>query len=273
MTDGASQGLYIVIAVIIFGIFVTISYMLFGDKLQTALGSIFSDSTEETQYNLKDEFNIKHVGEETKDSNGNLTGFAKLTGENSNSYVHYVKTSSTTVYIQEIVTKTEDSYSGGNSGGTLKGTLKLPDLIDGLKVLTISSWALQSAKITSVELPKYLTSIQDGLFNSVPTLTKIVDGIPEGVVTIGRNAFTNSPLTGSITLPKGLLSIGSDAFNTAVFTGTLTLPNSLKSIGSRAFINSKFSEIEDKSTGYSISGNTIGTNKLNPDGSIYFYTK
>lgn len=41
MTDGASQGLFVIVAVVIFGIFVLIAYLLFRDKLKTALGSIF----------------------------------------------------------------------------------------------------------------------------------------------------------------------------------------------------------------------------------------
>lgn len=44
MTDGASQGLFVIVAVVIFGIFVVIAYLLFRDKLQEALGSIFDTS-------------------------------------------------------------------------------------------------------------------------------------------------------------------------------------------------------------------------------------
>lgn len=47
MTNGTSQGLFIIVAVIIFGIFVLISYLLFGDKLKTGLASIFDDSLEQ----------------------------------------------------------------------------------------------------------------------------------------------------------------------------------------------------------------------------------
>lgn len=46
MTDGSSQGLFVVVAVVIFGIFVAISYSLFRDQLSPALASIFSESTE-----------------------------------------------------------------------------------------------------------------------------------------------------------------------------------------------------------------------------------
>ncbi|MCJ0593492.1 hypothetical protein MMJ50_12605 [Enterococcus cecorum] len=49
MTDGASQGLYVIVAVVIFGIFVLISYMLFRDNLQPSLSSIFTDSLEQAE--------------------------------------------------------------------------------------------------------------------------------------------------------------------------------------------------------------------------------
>lgn len=52
MTEGSSQGLFVIVAVVIFGIFVLIAYMLFQDKLKLALASIFEDTTEQVQNNL-----------------------------------------------------------------------------------------------------------------------------------------------------------------------------------------------------------------------------
>lgn len=43
MTNGTSQGLFVLIAVIIFGIFVLISYILFKDTLKPSLIAIFED--------------------------------------------------------------------------------------------------------------------------------------------------------------------------------------------------------------------------------------
>lgn len=44
MTNGTSQGLFVIVAVVIFGIFVGISYLLFQDKMQTGLSTIFDNS-------------------------------------------------------------------------------------------------------------------------------------------------------------------------------------------------------------------------------------
>lgn len=48
MTDGTSQGLFIVVAIVIFGIFTLMAYILFEDTLSPALASMFTDGIEKT---------------------------------------------------------------------------------------------------------------------------------------------------------------------------------------------------------------------------------
>lgn len=45
MTEGTSQGLFIVVAIVIFGIFVSLSYTLFGNILTPSMEGIFLDAT------------------------------------------------------------------------------------------------------------------------------------------------------------------------------------------------------------------------------------
>lgn len=52
MTNGSSQGLFVIVAVVIFGIFVLISYILFRDNLKTGMSSIFEDSINKTMLDL-----------------------------------------------------------------------------------------------------------------------------------------------------------------------------------------------------------------------------
>lgn len=59
MTEGASQGLYVVVGIVIFGIFLGISYLLFRDKMQTEMGSIYSDSLNQTMDDLNTFTTIK----------------------------------------------------------------------------------------------------------------------------------------------------------------------------------------------------------------------
>ncbi|EGO2610131.1 hypothetical protein IHC33_002149 [Enterococcus faecalis] len=49
MTEGAGQGLFVIVAVVIFGIFVLISYVLFKDTLQPSLANIFTDGLEQAE--------------------------------------------------------------------------------------------------------------------------------------------------------------------------------------------------------------------------------
>ncbi|HBM6509938.1 MULTISPECIES: hypothetical protein [Enterococcus] len=49
MTDGASQGLFVIVAIVIFGIFVLISYVLFKDTLKPSLSNIFTDGLEQAE--------------------------------------------------------------------------------------------------------------------------------------------------------------------------------------------------------------------------------
>lgn len=53
MTDGASQGLFVIVAVVIFGIFVLIAYILFRDTLQPKLADIFKNATDTAEASLK----------------------------------------------------------------------------------------------------------------------------------------------------------------------------------------------------------------------------
>lgn len=49
MSEGANQGLFVIVAVVIFGIFVLISYVLFKDTLKPRLSSIFTDGLEQAE--------------------------------------------------------------------------------------------------------------------------------------------------------------------------------------------------------------------------------
>lgn len=51
MTNGSSQGLFVVVAIVIFGIFVLISYLLFKDTLKPSLANIYCDAFEQVSGN------------------------------------------------------------------------------------------------------------------------------------------------------------------------------------------------------------------------------
>lgn len=55
LTEGSNQGLFIIIAIIIFGLFVLLSYLLFRDNLGLSLKAIFKDSLEQSNNILNGE--------------------------------------------------------------------------------------------------------------------------------------------------------------------------------------------------------------------------
>ncbi|WP_270282953.1 BspA family leucine-rich repeat surface protein, partial [Enterococcus lactis] len=97
MTNGSNQGLFVVVSIVIFGIFVLISYLLFRDNLKPNLANIFTDGLEQatTALNngtqsgaegvsydewLKDLENKGYVVAEDTDFSGNLDGSFKYNG-------------------------------------------------------------------------------------------------------------------------------------------------------------------------------------------------
>lgn len=267
MTNGTSQGLFIVISVIIFGIFVLISYILFKDTMKTSLTAIFTDSLEQSSNNLDGSINIKDKNKQENDDY--YFGYVQLDGDNSDMYLNYYEAKATGyVYLVAVYSKdSEGNYIQDTSGEKLTGHLNLPDKVNGKKVVAIGTnagsqdgiWTFQSAQISSVKLPRYLQTIPTGLFNNSTNLTKIVNGLPDGIASIGVNAFTNAPLTGTIKIPDGVVEIKDNAFNKATFSGTLTIPESTTMIGNSSFANSLFDNINNYSNDLTLGENSIRT--------------
>ncbi len=59
--------------------------------------------------------------------------------------------------------------------------------------------------------------------------------IPEGITSIGDNAFSGCSSLESITLPEGVTSIGWGAFRDCSSLKSITLPEEVTSIGESAF--------------------------------------
>ena len=87
--------------------------------------------------------------------------------------------------------------------------------------------------LTIANIPEGVTSIGNEAFYYCTNLTSII--IPSSVTSIGDDAFNNCTSLTSITLPEGVTSIGSSAFERCTSLTSITLPESVTSIGSRAF--------------------------------------
>ena len=63
--------------------------------------------------------------------------------------------------------------------------------------------------------------------------------VPNGVKSIGEEAFAGAETLISVTLPKGLISIGYGAFSDCINLEKITLPGGLKEINESAFFNNR----------------------------------
>lgn len=101
--------------------------------------------------------------------------------------------------------------------------LVIPETIQGMPVEVIGGF-YQNNKIKSVVIPSSVKVIEPDAFLECESLEKVT--LPEGLLCIGRSAFSRTGLT-SVTFPEGLLCIGSFAFSETALT-SVTFPKSLE---------------------------------------------
>ena len=237
MDSGTNKSLFTLIAVVVFGIFLSLSYFMFQDQLKGVLADVLTKTSMKTNQTLIDQlaatpevfFNVVNNGD----------GTCKIT-----SY----------------------DVAGGK-------VLVIPSEINGLIVTTISNTAFQNKGLTSVTLPSTLTKIEDGTYggftdfmtnkngsgafahNSLKTLT-----LPEGLTYIGNSAFANCGLT-SVTIPNSVTYMGTAAFGKNNLI-SVDLPYNLTSLKWDVFINNRLSNITIPESVTSIKRAALGGNLL-----------
>ena len=89
--------------------------------------------------------------------------------------------------------------------------------------------------VTGIVLPNGITKVQNSnnTFCSFPNLQTIV--IPEGVTSIGEEAFRECTNLTSITIPSSVTNIGSSAFYYCSSLTSITIPESVTGIDNYAF--------------------------------------
>lgn len=251
MTNGTSQGLFVVVAIVIFGIFVLISYVLFKDNLKPTLANIFTDGLEQAEENLTGIVKEKPINVQSSREDENYL-YAKIRDANeakneTEIWVQATKLNNGTLELYKSSTS-DGNYIFGSSNMT--GSLAIPDTINGMKIVKIGQVAFTNSKFDGeLKLPDRLTSI-------------------------GSQAFANSTFDGELKLPDSLTSIGWRAFTNSTFVGTLDVSH-VKYIQRDAFSTSRFDkvirgdvEMSDRSIGENTSGIHPETIKL-ANGSWY----
>ncbi|MDT2813286.1 leucine-rich repeat protein [Vagococcus carniphilus] len=226
MTEGSNQGLLVIVAIIIFGIFVAISYLLFQDKLHVGLSEIFEDGLEQASDTLNNTSNIKS---EREDETYIYAKIREASPEKNETeiWVQAEKLKNGTLEIIKSSIKDADYSSGFKE---MTGDLILPDKIDGKKITIIGYGAFRFSK-----------------FNGNLKL-------PVNLITVEEIAFYDSLFIGTLSLPNSLKGIDRHSFTKALFTGTFDLKN-LNYIQAYAFLDTNFDRVVNDNIGISNDSN------------------
>lgn len=247
MTEGASQGLFVVIAIIIFEIFIGLSYIVFGENstLQVGLVDIFESAVSVNFKGVDGGSDMIYTDEtlfEFDEASQTITGY---TGEDIDIVIpkringlEVLKIGFNTfndknlesVIIPDTVTTIGTQAFMDNN----LQSLYLPD-----SVVQISYGAFQNNILKEVRLPNNIAVIGRQAFNR-NHLESVV--IPDSVVTIGVSSFGNNRLL-SVILGAGVATIDTGAFNSNNIE-SIYIPDNVSTLGSVAFRNNNIDSIE-----------------------------
>lgn len=117
------------------------------------------------------------------------------------------------------------------------GDIIIPAEIEGYPVVKIEDAAFKYHKITSVAIPEGVVSIGKEAFHYCDLLTTV--SLPSTLETIGDYAFYKCIKLTDITLPNNLKTIGEYAFSGCEELASVAIPNGVKTIRHSSFRNCK----------------------------------
>ena len=236
METGSNKSLFTLIAVVIFGIFLSLSYYLFQDEMKNVLATVMDKTSEMNSTKLE--------------------------------YDGLIPTNESYFVITDLGNGTcrIDDYKVSESGLT---DIVIPKTINNKIVVSVGSKAFMSKGLTSVVLPSTLTKIEAGYDNVVGSvdnygafmnnnLTKL--SIPSSITYIGEYAFALNKLT-NLSLPDTLTFMGEGVFYHNNLT-TVSLPLNLTSIERDLFHTNNLISIEIPESVKHIGGASFAENKM-----------
>lgn len=102
-----------------------------------------------------------------------------------------------------------------------------------LSLRKIGNSAFEYVRITSISIPNGVTSIGEEAFKWNHELEKV--HLPEGLTSIGKNAFNGCSSLSTINLPESICEIGDSAFYGCRGLEFISIPSSLHTVGTDAF--------------------------------------
>lgn len=145
----------------------------------------------------------------------------------------------------------------------------LPETLTEVSNLFLSKdWT----SIKLVYIPKTVTTIGLNAFAYTPLNTVIFE---EGstLKSIGVGAFRNCPELSTFNFPNGVETIGNNAFTGSGIGGEVKLPNSVTSVGNSAFSNTKIESISFGNGPVSIGTDVVGSEGNEYLRKVYISTK
>lgn len=126
--------------------------------------------------------------------------------------------------------------------GAFSGRWALDKVVLPSTLRTIGSRAFYETRLTSIDIPKGVTSIRDYAFYNSQKLEKA--DLPDSLTSIGEYAFNRCFSLQSVKIPAKLTTVSRSAFQSCQSLANLELHDSITTIGAYAFGGCAFSELK-----------------------------
>lgn len=170
MTNGTSQGLFVVVAIVIFGIFTLTSYLLFKDNLKPTLAYIFTDGLEQTDSYLSGVIKEKYLTWLVFDNEINVTGLSEIAYKNG-----VVKPQFKTIILPETVNGEDLKVLNFNNFNTThghEGFIGVEKIVGNSSLQVVAPWLQAKKVLKSLIYPKQRLKACFSISRKILTLKK-----------------------------------------------------------------------------------------------------
>lgn len=126
----------------------------------------------------------------------------------------------------------EVTYSDINNS-SYSGSISVPETVTNngteYSVTKIGGYAFKGSAVTSVSMPEGITSIGFEAFSGCQNLESVA--LPESLTTLDRVAFISCELLRAIKIPSGVATIPDYCFNCCLSLENVTIPEGVTTLG------------------------------------------